>query len=72
MLKIPGSKLYRAYCDRCGTAIRVCDEGIGGLCERCDPHPPPPRHTHLTRRQRIGMKKIMLQDWEENYFPFSR
>jgi len=44
---IPGSRLLRSFCPRCRAPIRVCasviDRGEAPMCEKCDPHLPPPR-----------------------------
>lgn len=35
---IPGSKLYRGFCPRCWTPMRVNNKiGIATECERCNP-----------------------------------
>lgn len=41
---IPGSRLFRAYCSRCGTAIRVTGQALNHpslcQCEQCGPRRP--------------------------------
>ena len=57
---IPGSRLFRNFCARCGEAIRVeearrdrTDEG----CRDCYPDAPPPAHASLTPRQRACVSR---------------
>jgi hypothetical protein len=58
---IPGSRLVRDYCDKCGDAIRVVpnEEGKYGhnTCQDCEnPHAPPGGLAGLTKRQATKLK----------------
>ena len=65
---IPGSKSYRAYCTNCGGAMRVRMSALdteqdikqkcmGNICLDCQLHTPPPAHTGLEPRQKMGCVK---------------
>ena len=62
---IPGSKLWRAWCARCGAPMRTTETEARLImagselryCEECSPHRPPPAHTGLTPRQRHKLGK---------------
>lgn len=57
--RIPGSRCYRDFCDRCGEALRVSGDRLKQLnyCEECDPGQPPAPNTNLTYRMRLGLQR---------------
>ena len=56
---IAGSTLFRAYCRRCGEAIRTGKEALEHekVCSDCFAAHPPGAHTGLTPRQRHKIGK---------------
>lgn len=57
--QIPGSRLFRAYCARCGIPMRVNQSDRDGehFCEECAPHRHDDLSANLTPRQRHGLGK---------------
>ena len=56
---IPGSRFYRAYCERCGEPMRVnaSERDYEHYCEECGPKRPDDLSKNLTPRQRDALKK---------------
>jgi hypothetical protein len=56
---IPGSRYFRAFCNRCRTPLRVTEARLGeeNFCEECSPRKPPPAHTGLIYPQKVKLSK---------------
>lgn len=56
---VPGSRFFRAYCQRCGEAMRVVEskKDDGHFCEECAPSRPGDISENLTPRQRAKLGK---------------
>lgn len=35
--RIPGSRFFRSYCPECGEPMRVTEDHVGIMCEKCNP-----------------------------------
>jgi len=58
--RIPGSKLWRVWCEGCGTPMRINAAKLLSqhVCEECEPRLPSPRITGMTPRQAEKYQKI--------------
>jgi hypothetical protein len=58
--RIPGSRLLRGYCFRCGSPMRVSSAAVRHECSDCTPRTPPVRCTGLVPRQYVGFVKTLI------------
>lgn len=61
LIPIPGSKLYRVYCDDCGEPMRDVAERVGypHFCEDCGGRSIPAPWTNLTPRQAAKLTQML-------------